>query len=297
MLPFARMLEFGNEIPAPVLPLIGKIETVTGITVPDSSMQHAVYDSVHNRMYTSGDNLIRYYDFSTNTWTTMGNRQGGSSGYNARRGAGLVIAGERVYVFGGGSAGTYGDTQLASYIDTTTNTWTRIADMPISTTNFRAVYDGLGSIFVLINRSMYKYSITDNTYTKLTDSPIGQISYNNGTGRIGMTIIGQNIYLAYNGKLVKYSILDDSYIELTDTPIVSSYVGLVSDSNMSLIYTAGNVSAGCWQYIISSNTWKVISTVYPVVGANQTLALVGTGLDDLNRYMWCSTSTNLYKIT
>lgn len=158
MLPFARMLEFGNEIPAPVLPLIGKIETVTGITVPDSSMQHAVYDSVHNRMYTSGDNLIRYYDFSTNTWTTMGNRQGGSSGYNARRGAGLVIAGERVYVFGGGSA-------------------------------------------------------------------------------------------------------------------------------------------GCWQYIISSNTWKVISTVYPVVGANQTLALVGTGLDDLNRYMWCSTSTNLYKIT
>ena len=97
-------------------------------------------------------------------------------------------------------------------------------------------------------RYAYKYNISTNTYTRLTDIPYDY--------RDGSTVaIGTDIYL-FGGRAgnsaYKYNTLTDTYTQLTDVPYTMVFSGIVAIGTDIYLFGSGNGSAS--QYAYKYNT-------------------------------------------
>jgi N-acetylneuraminic acid mutarotase len=136
---------------------------------------------------------------STPGFTTLSWSQQASTAQARAEAQGIAVDG-RLYVFGGYPSGTNFTPMVRSdAYNPTTNTWTRIADMPVATTHGgvaaigRSIYvaggyitnGGTGQIFATTN--VYRYDIDTNSWTKVTSLPAAR-----GSG--GLVARGTNLH-------------------------------------------------------------------------------------------------------
>lgn len=89
----------------------------------------------------------------------------------------------RLYAIGGGSnypSATWPNRRITQRYDATTDTWERLADLPVGRTNASAVYDSHGHILVfggiaefnsVRTNTVYSYDIAADTWTRVADMP------------------------------------------------------------------------------------------------------------------------------
>lgn len=136
---------------------------------------------------------INEYTASTNTWATK------ASSPESGGGNGLAVSGSDGKIYYGG--GYNGGTDSASFYvyDPATNTHTLKAVLPTTAVRSAGSTSIDGVIYVFgdsnANGWTYKYTIATNTWTRLTDLPVGQTPvYNGGANAISATQIAYYVY-------------------------------------------------------------------------------------------------------
>lgn len=155
------------------------------------------------------------YDTLTNEYTSLSNTP------NFYVYPGHVVSVEQnIYFFGGGVYNT-----TAHKYNTLTNEYTILKEVP-----FRFYYGGvvtneddiylIGSSSDSSSSDIYKYSLKDNTYTRLK-------TLNVYLSQANVISIGKNIYIFNNSKkCYRYNISDNNYTELTNAPYGFGYGAL-----------------------------------------------------------------------
>ncbi len=116
------------------------------------------------------------------------------------RDEGQVIAvGKNLYAFGGFDDPAFDSATRSDVYDTTTNTWTRLADMPEAISHAGTVYDSATNTIWMLGgfvgpenapaiNHVWKYSITSNTWTAGPAMP-------SGTGAEAVVLVGRTIHV------------------------------------------------------------------------------------------------------
>lgn len=189
----------------------------------------------NNKLYYIGgrnqdsiSNKVQCYDIINNSWSYKADKP------TAVMFGACAVIGSKIYFFGGQPIDA-NYTKVSEVYDIITDTWTPIKDLPNGVqTMGNACYDGDDGIYVSQAGHFYKYSISEDSYTELTQ---------------GLAMYGLfNFYgyiLGVNGsKVYQFNITTNTWEEVcsdTGVTILSSYyaVNFVSCfSNMTIVTLA-----------------------------------------------------------
>lgn len=177
------------------------------------------------------------YDTINNTHTQWLGSTGHVFNYSR-----ATIDGDYIYIFGGNSNTTY--RTYATRVDIINKTYTRLKTIPYETYNQAVISGGDGYIYIfggqVSSTTAYKYSIADNTYTSISESPMN--CYGTMIGRKDNFIyLVNSAHSLYTNALYVYDILTDTYTSVGSTPKARQYgtLGIIDD----VIYTLGGGTA------------------------------------------------------
>lgn len=271
MIPFARMLEYGN-----IVSVINNMGTRTLITPsPSPTARFSFgYTTLGNSAYLYGgavvgsdyNNEFWRFDSTTETWTQL------QSGLLSMHGSGLAAYNGKVYMFGGHT----GTTVNRFFIyDIESNTWTENTtsiNPPTARHHCRFVSTGNGKLYLwgsLNGSELYSYDIASNTWVKLASSTIqnslagdmatdGTNLYCSGTsnqkynistgtwssmgaleGRMTYSTIESRLYCVNSERLYQYSTGLNSWVQVGD----NSSIGISRGALYSFVSSSKVLSA------------------------------------------------------
>ena len=202
-----------------------------------------------------------------------------------------------IYIYGGGG---YSNKKIAYKYDTTTDTYTKLTDIPYEFDTSGGVVISVGNNIYIYGsgdysniKIAYKYDTTTDTYTKLTDTLAN--TYNTSLAKVNTDIYfmggsagDENIKTAY-----KYDTTTDTYTKLTDIPYEFVYgTALSIDDNIYMVggYNYPNYYNFIYKYDIAESTYTKISDNMPCNCAyNMAIALNG------NIYIFENKGFRVYK--
>ena len=285
MIPFARMLEYGNVVEQRI---VGNIALDNTITLPISTAQYSTAST--DQYWFIGGPTLRRYTFSTGTWDEITGRIGANSTRIAD-GVGMCCAGNRLYVFGGGSTANT-NTVLASAFDMDSGTWVQLADIPVGTYNARLVYDGMDKIYMQRYRTLYVYTISTNTWNQLASPDVGPTS--SSSGLAGFAYCAGALYLIHNGGMRKYNISTNTWSACSPPPVNYLACWLCTYNTKDIFCTFGNTGAGFWKYDTELDSYTQMSSTMPLrSNVSSTTLISGT----TRNYVLATSVSTVYRIT
>lgn len=218
--------------------------STTGVNTPTpSSAESVLYGK--NFIYLGQDAYLYQYDISAETWTKLPN----ICPLGVRNNPGVTLVGTNIYITGGWkySGGFIFYNDAAKY-NLLTNTWTGIANIPVTSAYHATtaigtdlyLLDGYNTSDFTIVKKMYKYNTLTNTWSadlSTTTSPPFLTS--------GNLVAYNNKLVWHNGrqKIYAYDLVAGTNTDLNpSTPLASTYdfgVSLLSVTS-DKIYLAGN---------------------------------------------------------
>lgn len=194
----------------------------------------------------SKGNYIYYGDSSTNIYKyhTLNNTHSlltGNASYMGNSGA--TIDGDDIYIFGGNRNSGY--RIKARKVNVTSTNYSLLKDIPSEMYNHVVVNGGNGYIYLfggqVDSTTSYKYNIANDTYTAISESPMGCY------GTMGVRI-DNYIYLInsahslYTKSIYAYDILTDTYTSLGTTPYARQY-GVAGEIDGDIYMVGGGTSS------------------------------------------------------
>lgn len=168
----------------------------------------------------------------------------------------VTSVGSDIYLFGGDD----GDKFKAYKYDSIGKTYTKLADIPSPGATNQAVAATETEIYLTVTSNIYKYDISTDEYTKLTNSSI-IVGTTKGSE---MTLVDGNIYIfsssdeEYRERAIKYNIENDLITHLKDIPdySLSGSVVAINDNEICLfsVYMSSMNYYSC-KYNITENEY------------------------------------------
>lgn len=222
--------------------------------------QYPVYDGANTIYYAGGTgqgstNRIYKYDLTTNTTTQVGSQISTQSGWR-----GVYKSGVIYYL------PWSGQTTFQKY-DTSTNTWTQLADIPRTTNWGLDIIDG-GDGYLYANMggtsSFYRYNIASDTWSALTSMPQTENS-GGGLARVGTTIYA--LIGGGSGYLYKYNMSTNVWTQETTNYIPNGKIdhgGFMATDNSRYLYIGAGTRTDSqnrrlFRFDTTNETWQRLS--------------------------------------
>lgn len=234
---------------------------------------------IGNEIYTLGSssgsyNKVSAFNTITNTWRLVT-----TTPYNVYWGGAVTYNGY-IYLIAGLYDGITNDNLYR--LDLTTNTWTKLASLPITRDSFACCVTPDGYIYVLGGKNdslgqttsdaIYRYSITNDSWELLNiklPAPMSKTSavYSNGNIYI---VGGENNTTSYLNYFLEYNIEKNIITELTTIPTGTYSHGLCVDESDNTLYLAGGFAGGSYvptAYSYQLNPPPQITIDNPILGS------------------------------
>ena len=277
MLPFVRMLEYGNV--RPVYENTGKYELQT-LTAPipasrvapalcsDGSFIYGYGGMGPGGTLGSTKTDLWRFDYSDNSfWTILSNLDG------QRTNAGIAYYNQKIYVLGYefNSGSTYGTFFTYNLSSGQKANITGDAGRPTASADYEIiVHEDLFYVMHSATNILYVYNVTSNTW-----SSSNVIGFNKASGKSKMCLLNAKLYIIgrlYNNFLVQYDLSTKSTVNMPVPPGVTNestvrpfYVQAVQDELyafvQSIVYKF-NFNTNSWVLVNDSNNITINTTSY-----------------------------------
>lgn len=221
----------------------------------------ALFSPINN--ITSTVRLLELLDFSQYALAAEAANCGGSMPTE-------VVSGQYIYMPQGFSTATVAGANFYRY-NLQTDAWTTMAAIStlVSTYRFQyfngTIWDGGDYIYVFggydgtTYRATFRYSISGNSWTELSDFPLGGSCVFSGSCHL----VGGDVYAyeATSETFYKYNLAGDTWTALTGPGVNQTSPGLVQDTEDTdkLYLIGGQGAAYVGRYSISGDTWTALT--------------------------------------
>ena len=217
------------------------------------------------------------------------------------------VSGRYIYMPQGQSASGVRGANLYRY-DPWLDAWATMAAISTLVATYRFTYlngviwDGGDFVYVFggydaVNeRATFRYSISGNSWTQLTSSPVGT----SGSFAGSCHLVGGDVYL-YDGSaelFYKYNLAGDTWTALTGPGVLQATPGLVQDTvNTDLLYMIGGAGAAyVGRYSISGNSWTTLAATNAPGEMQGKGIFIATPTPCILQYRRSSTQMWVYKV-
>ncbi|MFC7000010.1 Kelch repeat-containing protein [Rufibacter roseus] len=187
--------------------------------------------------------------------TTTGAITYGANNPHPARSSGSAVLGNKIYIFGGRSASSTFSNKLLSY-DTSTDTWTVLADMPVAKETAGEIVNGklyvIGGFNETSSNQVNIYDIESNTWSNTSITLPVSISAH------ATTVVGNNIWIIGDHQ-------DETFIGYFDT-VTNQLVEV--ENNMIPRRHAGAVVVNGKLYVMGGNQHKEGETQSPLLSTS-----------------------------
>lgn len=218
-----------------------------------------------------------------------------------------VVSGRYIYMPQGFSASGVRGSGFYRY-DPWTDAWATMTAITSLGATYRfnytngCIWDGGDNVYVLggydgvTDRATFKYSISGDSWTELTDFPLGGSCAFAGSCHL----VGGDIYAyeATGETFYKYNLAGDTWTALTAPGVNQAYPGLVQSSvDTDKLYLIGGAGAGyVGRYSISGDSWTTL-TGTNIPGEMQGKGIfIATPIPCILQYRRSTTQMWVYKI-
>lgn len=274
MLPFSIISKFGNIAPKPLN--LGVRSLYTTNPTPDAVNHFGyAYDPINNIGYVCGGynngakSDVWSFDLSKRLWTRLASLPVSLYGF------GLGFYNGKLYSFGG--VLDSGSLNQNMYVyDINSNSWTTntsVSNKPTAIAYSKFISTNDGNFYLWgspTNTSVYKYNITTNSFTLLSNST----TQNNSSG----DLCSDGTYLYFQGSTgQKYNISTNTW---TTIPLYGSAAGrLVYSLHDTAIYCISNNVMNLGRYDSVTNTWITLYNNSVITGSSGSLFASSSSTD------------------
>lgn len=272
MIPFARMLEYGNVYIKRLKGIVTQIQTYTGF-----GLWGTRGTSYNNVMYIINDTGRLYkVDAYSHSNSYVATASGGTA-----RNVGITMSNDYVYVAGGLTSKSVELNRFVRY-NISSNSWTTLQQMPAAAHNCELGIDVAGGIIYMVSKSLfYKYTISTNSWSAIAQPS----SVPTGTG--ALCFYDSYLYYTNRGVMMRYNPVSNTWTTLTPYSVqLSDFAHMVEC--FGSLYIAGG-SSGVYEYNITLDKWRVINPDSPIGGYEN-------GLGRINDSLYLCNGNTLYKI-